>query len=138
MFFSPQINYYVTDVEISARFYRVLLDFTETFRTPRTGPPEHIELRLGDLTLGVASLDALRDVHGVNAGTGGPARAELVLWTADVDKAYSDLVTQGATALSPPHDFLDGTLRSAWVADPDGNPVQIVMKRKDSAGTEGA
>jgi catechol 2,3-dioxygenase-like lactoylglutathione lyase family enzyme len=138
MFFSPQINYYVTDVETSARFYCVLLDFCETFRTPRTGPPEHIELRLGDLTLGIASLDSLRDVHGVDVGTGGPPRAELVLWTADVDKAYADLLTQGAAPLSPPHDFLDGALRSAWVADPDGNPVQLVMRHKTSAGTEGA
>ena len=27
-----------------------------------------------------------------------------------------------------PHDFLD-SLRAAWVADPDGNPVQIVTRR---------
>jgi hypothetical protein len=29
--------------------------------------------------------------------------------------------------LSPPHDFI-GTLRAAWVADPDGNAVQIVTR----------
>lgn len=138
MFFSPQINYYVTDVEAAARFYRVLLDFTETFRTPKNGTPEHIELRLGDLTLGVASIDSLSGVHGVTVGTGGPARAELVLWTADVDEAFAGLAEQGATVLSPPHDFLDGALRSAWVADPEGNPVQLVMRHKTSAGTEGA
>jgi len=30
--------------------------------------------------------------------------------------------------LSPPRDFLN--LRSAWVADPDGNPVNIAQRRK--------
>ena len=30
--------------------------------------------------------------------------------------------------LSPPQDFLD-SLSAAWVDDPDGNPVQIVMWR---------
>jgi catechol-2,3-dioxygenase len=30
--------------------------------------------------------------------------------------------------LPAPHDFFD-SLRAAWVADPDGNPVQIVMRR---------
>jgi len=35
----------------------------------------------------------------------------------------------GVRALSESHDFLD-SLRAAWVADPDGNPVQIVMRRQ--------
>jgi hypothetical protein len=30
--------------------------------------------------------------------------------------------------LSPPQDFLD-SLCTAWVAEPNGNPVQIVMWR---------
>jgi hypothetical protein len=30
--------------------------------------------------------------------------------------------------MSAPHDWLE-TLRVAWVADPDGHPVELVQKR---------
>jgi catechol 2,3-dioxygenase-like lactoylglutathione lyase family enzyme len=43
MFRAPQVNFYVEDIEASAGFYRDLLGFTETFRTPRQGAPVHIE-----------------------------------------------------------------------------------------------
>ena len=127
MFDSPQINFYVEDVELTARFYYESFGFTETFRTPDQGPPIHVELRLGHITLGVADIDALRQMHGIVAGAGRP-RAELVIWTEDVDGVYADLATKNVTTLSPPHDILE-SLRAAWVADPDGNPVQIVTRR---------
>ncbi|MDR2984258.1 MAG: VOC family protein [Nocardiopsaceae bacterium] len=127
MFDNPQINFYVADVEATARFYRESFGFTETFRTPAKGPPDHVELRLGQFILGLGNIDSLRQMHGVIAGTGGP-RAEVAVWTDDVDKVYADLAAKGVTTLSAPHDFLE-SLRAAWVADPDGNPVQIVMRR---------
>jgi len=37
MFESPQVNFYVQDVEVSARLYRDSCGFTETFRTPEHG-----------------------------------------------------------------------------------------------------
>jgi catechol 2,3-dioxygenase-like lactoylglutathione lyase family enzyme len=128
VFASPQINFHVRDVEASAGFYRDLLGFKETFRTPRQGRPDHVELRLDGFVLGVASADALRDVHGVTASTDGVPRAELVLWTDDVDKEIARLEALGVRVLSAPHDFLD-SLRSAWIADLDDNPIQVVMRR---------
>lgn len=127
MFRAPQVNLYVTDIEASARFYRDLLGFTETFRTPHEGTPVHVELRLDGLILGLATIESLRDTHGVTAGTG-PPRAEVVLWTDDVDAAFASLSAKGVRVLSPPHDFL-ASLRATWIADPAGNPVQIVMRR---------
>jgi lactoylglutathione lyase len=127
MFQRPQVNLYVRDVEIATRFYCDSLGFTETFRTPRQGAPDHVEVRLGEFTLGLASIDALREVHGI-AVDAGPPRAELVLWTDDVDQAYARMAEAKVVTLSAPHDFLD-SLRSAWIADPDGNPVQLVMRR---------
>jgi predicted enzyme related to lactoylglutathione lyase len=53
---------------------------------------------------------------------------EVVVWTDDADAAYARLVAAGAPALSEPHDWL-GTLRVAWVADPEGNPVELVQRR---------
>ncbi|HET7037662.1 MAG TPA: VOC family protein [Thermomicrobiaceae bacterium] len=128
VFHDPQVNLYARDVETSVRFYRELLGFAETFRTPATGRPVHVEMRLGGLVLGVADIESLRRDHGVEVAFGGP-RAEVVVWTDDVDTAYARLLTHGAPSLSPPHDFLEGRLRAAWVADPEGGPVQLVQER---------
>jgi hypothetical protein len=35
----------------------------------------------------------------------------------DTDAAVDALVARGAPLLSPAHDFLDGKLRSAWIAE---------------------
>ena len=117
------------------RFYRDLFGFTETFRTPREGEPIHVELRLGGLILGVASVESARRIHGLDLGNGLPReevvvwpRGEVVVWTDDVDQAFKSVTAQGGRPLSQPHDFLTD-LRAAWVADPDGNPVQIVTRR---------
>jgi lactoylglutathione lyase len=113
---------------VSAHFYRDHFGFVETFRTPKHGPPIHVELQLDSFTLGAATIDSLRDVHGVTA-IPGPS-AEVVLWVDDVDDAYASLQAAGVRTLSPPHDFLGAALRAAWVADPDSHPVQIVSRRQ--------
>ena len=125
----PQVNFYVRDVETSVRFYVDLFGFAETFRTPESGPPAHVELRMGGLILGLASIESAQQVHAIPAGDG-PARAEVCLWTDDVDQSYADLLAGGAQPMTAPHDFLDGRLRAAWVVDPDGNPVEIVAEGK--------
>lgn len=125
MFRDPQVNFYVEDVEKSVTFYRDLFGFEETFRTPEAGTPDHVELRIGSFILGLASIESAQDIHGL-AVAAGPPRAEVCLWTDDVDDAYHRLIKQGANEITPPHTFLDGRLRAAWVADPDGNPVQMV------------
>jgi catechol 2,3-dioxygenase-like lactoylglutathione lyase family enzyme len=127
MFRDPQVNYYVRDVDVSVNFYAELLGFEETFRTPAEGTPEHVELKLGGLILGLASTASAQNTHGLTTGGGNP-RAEVCLWTDDVDAAYTTLIARGVPSLSSPHDFLDGRLRAAWLADPDGNPVEIVMR----------
>ncbi|HEX5090717.1 MAG TPA: VOC family protein [Nocardioides sp.] len=45
----------------------------------------------------------------------------------DTDATYAGLLAHGATAMSEPHDWL-GTLRVAWVVDPDGHPVELVQR----------
>jgi catechol 2,3-dioxygenase-like lactoylglutathione lyase family enzyme len=124
-FVDPFINYFVEDVEAVVRFYTEQFGFVETFRTPKQGAPEHVEVRLGALTLGLSSREAGRRVHGLQlAPTGGP-RAELVLRTDHVDEVYARLIEKGVPNVCAPHNFL-GSLRSARVMDPEGNLVEIV------------
>jgi hypothetical protein len=67
--------------------------------------------------------------------SGGEGRwIEIVLWTDDADAAVNALVATGAPLFSPAHDFLDGRLRAAWIADPDGNPIQLVQRKGLNGG----
>ncbi len=126
----PMVNYYVNDVEGLATFYCTHFGFTETFRTPENGPPVHVEVRLETFVLGLASIEAARAMHQLPLNPGLP-RGEIALWTDDVDVAYAALMAKGIRSISAPHNFLETPpLRAAWVADPEGNPVQIVCKRR--------
>jgi lactoylglutathione lyase len=120
-------NLYTNDIEAGLRFYRDLLGFTETFRIPRDGTPEHVELKLDGFMIGLGTAEAARRVHGVEAAPGSPAMV-LVLWTDDADAAYQQLTAAGVPAVQPPHDTGNSN-RNALLRDPDGNLVEIVAKR---------
>lgn len=125
MFRTPMINLYTLDIQRAVAFYRGL-GFVETFRTPQDGMPVHVELTLDGFTIGIATVEAAVADHGLQPKLDGRAM-EIVLWTDDTDRAFAELTAAGAPTLSPPHDFL-GFLRLAWVADPDGNPIQLCQK----------
>ena len=127
MFRTPQLNLYSTDVARAVAFYAGL-GFTESYRYPAEGDPLHVELTLDGLRLGVADQSAARGDHGLVVSPGGGGM-EVCVWTDDVDSAFDGLVGAGAPVLSSPHDFQAGRLRVAWVADPDGNPVELVQSR---------
>jgi catechol 2,3-dioxygenase-like lactoylglutathione lyase family enzyme len=126
VFRTPMINLYSLDLPRALAFYRGL-GFVETFRTPQDGPPAHVEVTLDGFTIGIATVEAAVAEHGLRPELDGRA-IEVVLWTDDTDRAFAELTAGGAPVLSPPHDFLED-LRSAWVADPDGNPIQLVQRR---------
>jgi catechol 2,3-dioxygenase-like lactoylglutathione lyase family enzyme len=125
-FRAPQVTLYATDLPRLVAFYEGL-GFRERFRYPSSGEPEHVELLLDGFNLGVATVATARRDHGLSPNPGGGG-SELVLWTDDVAAAVEQLVAAGATVVSPTHDWLDD-LRLAWIADPEGNPIQIVQKR---------
>jgi catechol 2,3-dioxygenase-like lactoylglutathione lyase family enzyme len=121
------VNLYTRDIQAGLRFYRDLLGFTETFRTPPEGIPEHVELRSNGFTVGLGTVEAARRVHGVEAVPGSPAMV-LVVWTDDVDTAFRQLVAAGVPVVQSPHNTGNNN-RNALLRDPDGNLVEIVAKR---------
>ncbi|HXJ48928.1 MAG TPA: VOC family protein [Candidatus Acidoferrum sp.] len=126
------VNLYTRDIEAGLRFYRDLLGFNETFRTPTEGIPEHVELRANGFTVGLGTVEAARRVHGVEAAPGSAAMV-LVVWTHDVDAAFAQLVAAGVPVVQPPHDTGNNN-RNALLRDPDGNLVEIVAKRSTETG----
>lgn len=126
MFVTCLVNLYTGDIEAGLHFYRDLLGFAETFRTPADGIPEHVELELNGFTVGLGTVEAARRVHGVEAVPGSPAMV-LVVWTDDVDNAFEELVAAGVPVLQSPHDTGNSN-RNALLRDPDGNLVEIVAK----------
>ena len=130
MFSNPAINVYTHDILRLVAFYEGL-GFRETFRTPKDGAPVHAEVVLDGFTIGIASVDAAIADHGLAPRLDGRP-VEIVLWTDDTDGDNARLLAAGAPSLSPPHDFLTH-LRLAWLADPDGNPIQLAQRR-DQAG----
>jgi catechol 2,3-dioxygenase-like lactoylglutathione lyase family enzyme len=126
MFRTPAINIYSHDVLRLVAFYEGL-GFRETFRAPQDGPPVHVEVVLDGFTIGIASVEAAIGDHGLSPNLGGRP-VEILLWTDDTDRDYARLIAEGAPSLSAPHDWLSD-LRLAWVADPDGNPIQLAQHR---------
>jgi lactoylglutathione lyase len=126
VFRSALVNLYTRDIEAAVEFYRDLLGFTETFRTPETGAPEHVELSLDGFTLGLGTVEAAKRAHGVDAEPGHPTMA-LVVWTDDVDVAFDRLTAAGVPVEQQPHDTGNGN-RNALLRGPDGTLVEIVSK----------
>jgi len=124
-FRTPQVILFSEDVERAAAFYSGL-GFVETFRVPTEGDPIHVDLELDGSKIGFASVDSVRDDHGLDPVPHGQ-RAAVILWTNDVDAAFEELTSKGVPALGEPQEWL-GRLRIAWVADPDGQPVQLVQR----------
>ncbi|WP_047980224.1 VOC family protein [Ornithinibacillus contaminans] len=124
IFRNPQVILFSPDVVRLARFYESL-GFTETFRVPKEGEPIHVDLVLDDYKIGIASVDSTRDDHDLDPLSHGQ-RVAVILWTEDTAAAFEPIISKGAEALAIPHKWLDRLL-IAWVADPDGNPIQIVQ-----------
>jgi catechol 2,3-dioxygenase-like lactoylglutathione lyase family enzyme len=124
MFRAPQVVLFSTNLPRAVAFYSSL-GFTETFRVPTEGEPIHVDLTLDGYKVGIASVASTRDDHGLDPVPEGQ-RAAVILWTDDTASAFAEVTATGASALVAPHEWL-GRLLIAWIADPDGNPIQIVQ-----------
>jgi lactoylglutathione lyase len=131
---SALVNLYTHDIEAAIHFYGDLLGFTETFRAPASGVPEHVELQLDGFALGLGTVEAAARVHGVDATPGSPAMV-LVIWTDDVDAACKVLVDAGAPVVQEPHDTGNSN-RNALLRDPDGTLVELVSKQMPASSPD--
>jgi lactoylglutathione lyase len=119
-------NLYTADVERAVAFYCDLLGGTQTFRSPAEGPAEHVELRLGDVTIALSSRDAVQG-EGLPAPTAGHPM-ELVVWCDSTDDTVAALHAAGTPVLVEPYSGHVSGHRRAYVADPDGNWLAVVSK----------
>lgn len=118
---------YVADLERSLQLYRDAFGMAETYRFPRTGVPEHVEVRVGTTTLGLSSAAGLA-THGLpplEHGEGQPF--ELAFGCDDVDAALPGLLAAGCRLVREPFDTAAGN-RTAYVEDPDGNRISIYAR----------
>ncbi|MGH8952998.1 MAG: VOC family protein [Acidimicrobiia bacterium] len=125
MFRTPQVILFSENLPRAVAFYS-RLGFTQTFRVPTEGEAIHVDLDLDGYKIGIASVASTRDDHGLDPVPTGQ-RAAVILWTDDTAAAFAQLTAEGAPALAAPHEWL-GNLLIAWIADPDGNPIQIVQR----------
>jgi catechol 2,3-dioxygenase-like lactoylglutathione lyase family enzyme len=124
---SGLVNVFTHDIEAALEFYQGVLKLPESFRTPRVGTPEHVEMTAGGFVLALSTTEAARRVHGLTAEPGRPAMS-LVFWVDDVDAAFHAAVAAGAPAVTDPHDAGNNN-RNAVVRGPDGTLVELVAKR---------
>lgn len=124
---SGLVNVFTHDIGSALAFYQDVLKLPETFRTPRDGDPEHVEMSAGGFVLALSTTEAAERVHGLAAEVGRPAMS-LVFWVEDVDEAFDAVTAAGAPVVTAPHDAGNNN-RNAVVRDPDGTLVELVAKR---------
>ncbi len=117
---------YTRDVGRSLAFYRDARGFEQKYRWPPQGDGDFVVLTLGEFELGIAAASAPRELLGREPGDA--LRFELCVYCDDVDAAVAGLRARGAEVLREPKDMPWGE-RMAYVADPDGNPVQLAARR---------
>lgn len=120
----------VEDLQRSLGFYRDLLDGSENYRFPETGPPAFVVVRLGDSEIGLGQLGDGPPLHGQLQRPAHGHRIELCLYVEDVDATIDRLKQAGTPVLLAPQDQPWGE-RVAYVADPDGNLLMLTHEQPE-------
>ena len=125
MFKDILVNLYVADIDRAVTLYRDGFGMTETYRFPREGAAEHMELKLGATMLGLSSAAGL-ERHGMPPATRGQP-FELAVGCDDVDTDLPRLRSAGFRVVREPYDTAAGN-RTAYLEDTDGNRVAIYSR----------
>ena len=119
-----------TDPDALALFYEKAFTMSETRRPPAGGTSKEIIINAGStvaLAKQATSAPIVIMTRPQNAPAG--AMASLILHVPDLDKAIESVKANGGTLMRPAAKSAEG-LSYAFVKDPDGNQIELVMESK--------
>jgi predicted enzyme related to lactoylglutathione lyase len=119
-----------SDVDALARFYSEAFGMSETRRPVDTPTFKEILLNTGS-TPGLARLATSTPIVIATRATGGPqagGMAALILEVPDMDAAIARATAAGAKLMRPVARSGEG-LSYAFLTDPDGNQVELLLRR---------
>ena len=120
-----------TDVETIATFYEKAFGMSEVARPVNSATTKEIILNFGqtpDLARRSATTPIVIYTRPATAPAG--AMASLIVRVPDLDKAIDAVKANGGTLTRPPGRNDVVNLRFAFVKDPDGNQIELVMDAK--------
>jgi len=124
------IRVLATDPESIAKFYEKAFDMSETRRPADTTTFKEIVINSGstaDKAKMVTATPIVIATRPKDAPAG--AMASLILGVPDLDKAIASVKANGGTLMRPPSKSGEG-LNYAFVKDPDGNQIELLMTPK--------
>jgi len=119
-----------TDPEAIARFYEKAFGMSETSRPVTTATFKEIVINSGstaDLAKRATTTAIVVATRAKDAPAG--AMASLILQVPDLDKAIESVKQNGGAVIRPPNKSAAG-LMFAFVKDPDGNQIELLMMPK--------
>jgi predicted enzyme related to lactoylglutathione lyase len=124
------IRVLATDPEAVAKFYEKTFGMSETRRPADTATFKEIVINSGS-TADKAKMAATTPIVIATRAKDAPAgaMASLILEVPDLDKAIASVKTNGGTLMRPPSKSGEG-LSYAFVKDPDGNQIELLLAPK--------
>jgi predicted enzyme related to lactoylglutathione lyase len=119
-----------TDPDALAVFYEKAFGMSETRRPPVGGTSKELVINSGatpEIAKKATSAPIVIYTRPANAPAG--AMASLILQVPDLDKAIESVKSNGGTLMRPAAKSGEG-LSYAFVKDPDGNQIELVMEPK--------
>lgn len=124
------IRVLAADAEAAATFYQKAFGMSETRRPVETPTFTEIVINSGS-TPELARRATSTAIVIATRAEGAPAAggmAALILQVPDLDAAIAAVKANGGTLMRPASTF--GNLRVAFVEDPDGNQVELIMTKE--------
>jgi predicted enzyme related to lactoylglutathione lyase len=124
------IRVLATDPEAIAAFYKKAFGMSETRRPADTATFKEIVINSGstaDKAKTATTTPIVIATRPKDAPAG--AMASLILEVPDLDKAIASVKANGGTLMRPPSKSGEG-LNYAFVKDPDGNQIELLMTPK--------
>ncbi len=124
------IRVLATDPEAVASFYEKAFGMSETRRPANTATFKEIVINAGATPALAKSAATTPIVIATRAkDTPAGAMASLILQVPDLEAAIARAKSAGATLLRPPNKSAEGLI-FAFLKDPDGNQIELVMNPK--------